>query len=217
MRPCGWGGLPSALGKEGGSHSHLPLFFECWQEINSPKSEFCFSLHPSVPGAQASPMPTLPLPLSGINHSFHLLAAVDTILTRCEMQLRNNSGLTVFFFSPLLLLFFIAIWWMAHLNLSHQPCSRFVPVNVILCLHWFRRKLCRDPQPPHGGCTTEERACPPSSMPFLPGPKNYMLTGENYMLALVELHRRLGVICQVLRRRGLPTPSQEGIGGETFC
>lgn len=74
------------------------LFFKCWQEINSPKSEFCFSLHPSVPGAQASPMPTLPLLLSGINHSFHLLAAVDTILTRCEMQLRNNSDLTVFFF-----------------------------------------------------------------------------------------------------------------------
>lgn len=76
-------------------------FFKRWQEINSPKSEFCFSLHPSVPDAQASPMPTLPILLSGINHSFHLLAAVDTILTRCEMQLRNNSDLTAFVFFSL--------------------------------------------------------------------------------------------------------------------
>lgn len=42
-------------------------------------------------------LPSLPILLSGINHSFHLLAAVDTILTRCEMQLRNNSDLIVFF------------------------------------------------------------------------------------------------------------------------
>lgn len=61
-------------------------------------------------------MPTLPILFSRIKHSFHLLAAVDTVLTRCETQLRNNSDLTVF------LKFLIAIWWRAVFNLARQYC-----------------------------------------------------------------------------------------------
>nr|KAF6387665.1 hypothetical protein mMyoMyo1_008128 [Myotis myotis] len=87
-----------------------------------------------------------------------------------------------------------------------------VTVNVILCLHLLRKKPCRDPradeQHPHRGCTTVKRACPPSSAPFLPGLKNYMLTGKT-QLTLVEFNKRLGVICQVLHGGVYPLPHRK--------
>ena len=92
------GDLQSTLEKEGCClWSHLPLF-----QMLARNEFYQKWILPFTPPQRALlsslPVPTLPILFSRINHSFHLLAAVDTISTRCEMQLRNNSDLTSLFF-----------------------------------------------------------------------------------------------------------------------
>ena len=145
------------------------------------------------------PVPTLPILFSRINHSFHLVAAVDTI---------SQS----FFF-------LIAIQWRVIFKLSHQYGWCFVTVNVMLCLHVVKkeavpRTVSRLEHPHRWYTLLNALACRPAWL-FLMGVKNAMLTVAQVPLG--EYNQRLGVICQVLQRLVLPSVSQEEIWGENFC
>lgn len=184
------GGVQSALENEGSFQSHLPSF-KCWQEINSAKRKFCFHPTPACLALKL-PVPALPTLFSRINHSFQPLAAVYTIVTRSEMQLRNNSDLTVFSF-------YVAIRWRAIFNGLHpvDVCDSTCGSVPVFC--WTEPSQVPGTLGPHQWDPAKiALACHPL-WPFGARIKNSVLSEAQ--VTLVELNKRPGVICQVLHRR----------------